>query len=166
MTPHKPKTPPRPSKLQQLRNELTDLIKSFGPYSIRCDATKKKIERELRKADRSRQADLPWSTPCLWIAAALAPMLTAAALTFAWDVNTDTVTTQYRLYQTTGGITNLVSTVIHPANSATIADPPRGTTNTYVVRAADAAGIESDDSNQVTNIRPPRAIPPKNFHRN
>ena len=82
-------------------------------------------------------------------------------LTLAWDPITDPVVVQVRIYQKdypsgTYDYDNPVKVVPVPNTEGTILDIPNGT-YAWVARAVDEDGIESVDSNEVTDTF---AVPP------
>lgn len=78
------------------------------------------------------------------------PWVSGAEITFAWDANTDTATTNYILYAIQPGVSTNQIRVAHPTNIATATNITPGITYTYYVVAENADGMQSDPSDAIT----------------
>lgn len=86
-----------------------------------------------------------------------------ATVTFSWDENTETNLAGYRLYQGSASkiYTNFVSFGI--TNQGTLVDLSRTNRNYFALKAVNAAGQESEFSNEIIWPNPPLPVYYTNF---
>ena len=90
------------------------------------------------------------------------PAVNAAAVSLAWNANTETNLAGYRLYS--GTATRSYSTnvaVAHPATTATVTNLQAGLTYFFAVTAFTTDGLESDYSDEVSYQVPGPSKPSK-----